>query len=93
MGGKVQCDKGKCPRAFHVTCAESNEDTILVSRMLSRPEANVRPDAWQYSLSQREFDHTEWVLVSEDPLDTRQVQLTTRKRECVCSSHNPVRPL
>lgn len=40
-GAPVQCTKGKCPKAFHVTCARDGHEQGLVYKILQEVEKEV----------------------------------------------------
>lgn len=40
-GAPVQCTKGKCPKAFHVTCARDGHEQGLIYKVLQEVEKEV----------------------------------------------------
>ncbi|KAG8931016.1 hypothetical protein FRC02_003334 [Tulasnella sp. 418] len=96
-GAKVQCTKGKCPKAFHVSCAIAAEDVSF--RELKEVEKEVMVVG--HPLDKRSKHAAEVAFINEMVMDEWQVQCelevephtykTIRKPgiELLCSQHNP----
>ncbi|EIW69101.1 hypothetical protein TREMEDRAFT_31415, partial [Tremella mesenterica DSM 1558] len=56
IGAKVQCTKGKCPRAFHVSCANAAEDVVFevleVQEWVPLPLPDDAPPGTQHEFEQ-----------------------------------------
>ena len=97
-GAPIQCTKGKCPKAFHVSCAsEGDPDTGLVFKELRQVERQVicidstiptAESSDTQTQNQESIASTSaWTL--DEPTSTSKT-ITKIEYEMLCSQHNPV---
>ena len=83
-GAPIQCTKGKCPKAYHVSCARSGAESGVSYRVLREVENDVLLNDPQ--------DHTAGDNTNSS-FENAQVLSLVKKLEVevLCPQHNPVR--
>ncbi len=85
-GAPIQCTKGKCPKAFHVSCARDGNDQHIIFEVLREVEKEV------VLLDPASSDQMQVDSVTGLPMDDSQVLKVIKKVEVqvLCTQHNPV---
>ncbi|PBK83290.1 JmjC-domain-containing protein [Armillaria gallica] len=85
-GAPIQCTKGKCPKAFHVSCARDGNDQHIIFEVLREVEKEVVLLDPGISSDQMQVDS-----VTGLPMDDSQVLKVIKKVEVqvLCTQHNP----
>ncbi|PBK62661.1 JmjC-domain-containing protein [Armillaria solidipes] len=84
-GAPIQCTKGKCPKAFHVSCARDGNDQHIIFEVLREVEKEV------VLLDPTSSDQMQVDSVTGLPMDDSQVLKVIKKVEVqvLCTQHNP----
>ncbi|KAK7027350.1 hypothetical protein VNI00_015313 [Paramarasmius palmivorus] len=88
-GAPIQCTKGKCPKAFHVSCARDGKEHNIVYQVLREVEKEVV--LLQPTLESSHVDATPAPMAVDGRDDTAQVLKVIKKLEVqvLCTQHNP----
>ena len=103
-GAPVQCTRGKCSKAFHISCAREGEKYGIVYEELGEVEKDVvlvdvppAPDPG----APMDVDSSNISLPQDDPSDSVDANTSSSHKEAIkvvkkmefqllCSQHNPV---
>ncbi|KAF5366194.1 hypothetical protein D9758_005697 [Tetrapyrgos nigripes] len=84
-GAPIQCTKGKCSKAFHISCARENKDNILFSILREVEKEVVLLDAGHQNVQLDANDASQDMQVDNVLKIIKKYEV-----QVLCSQHNPL---